>query len=188
MRRAELLERLPWVFQHAAETPDGTENPLSTLLGVMETIHEPDEQILASIDAYVDPRRAPDEFVPYLSWWVDMAWLFLDPPDDPHAIPGPPFPGGVGRLRELIATAARESKWRGTSAGLVRLLELATGIQGFAVNEAVVDESGAAQPFRIQVQAPSAAEPFVELIRRIAEHEKPAHVIVEPAVLFEQRS
>jgi phage tail-like protein len=215
VRRSELLERLPWVFQHAAgelaepahapaerenpaeaaaerENPADAaaerENPLMALLGVMESMHGPDEEILANIDSYTDPRRAPDEFVPFLSWWVDMAWLFLDPPDDPHAKPGPPFPGGPGRLRELVASAAREGKWRGTSRGLTRLLEVATGVDGFAVQETVLDSDGARVPFRIQVRAPAPAEPYAELILRIAEHEKPAHVTLEREITFHDGS
>jgi phage tail-like protein len=191
VRRAELLERLPWVFQHAAgdpaaaDEPAARENPLMALLVVMESMHAPDEDILANIDSYADPRRAPDSFVPFLSWWVDMAWLFLDPPDDPYAAPGPPFPGGNGRLRELVATAAREGKWRGTSRGLRQLLEVATGVEGFAIEESVLDSNGARVPFRIQVHAPSDAEPYAELILRIAEHEKPAHVTLEREIAFQ---
>src|SRR5262245_43029613 len=106
------------------------DNPLTVLLGVMEEMQARDETILAELERYFDPHEAPDDFVPYLSWWVDLAWLFLDPPDDPYALPGRPFAGGIGALRVLVAAAARESKWRGTAGGLVRMLETATGISG----------------------------------------------------------
>jgi hypothetical protein len=88
-----------------------------------------------------------------------------------------PFAGGLGRLRELIAWAASESKWRGTSVGLVGLLERATGVEGYRVEETVLDEANQPLPFRVRVIAPPEAEPYFELVERIVEHEKPAHVV-----------
>ena len=140
MKREAIVERLPDVFKQAAT---GEGNPLAAVLGVMEELHARDEDILAGFGRYVDPRRTTDEFVPYLAAWVDYAWLLLDPPDNPYADVERPFAGGLGRLRELVASAAAESKWRGTSAGLVRMLERATGVQGYHVEETVTDESGA---------------------------------------------
>jgi phage tail-like protein len=180
VRRRELLELIPDVFAQGAT---GDADALSALLGLVEQIHEPDERILADFGRYLDAYRAPDDFVPYLSWWVDMAWLFLDPPDDPYAEPGRPFAGGVGALRELVAGAAALAKWRGTSAGLIGLLETATGVEGFRVEEAVVDERGRAEPFRIRVLAPPEAERLLELVTRIVDHEKPAHVVASVELL-----
>lgn len=174
MRRDAILERLPDVFKQAARDD---RNPLAALLGVMEELHARDEEILAGFGRYIDPRRTPDEFVPYLAAWVDYAWLLLDPPDNPYADVERPFSGGLGRLRELVASAAAESKWRGTSAGLVRMLERATGFQGYRIDETVTDESGQQLPFRVRVVVPREAERYVDLVRRIVEHEKPAHVI-----------
>lgn len=179
MKREAIVERLPDVFKQAA-TVEG--NPLSALLGVMEELHARDEDILAGFGRYVDPRRTPDEFVPYLAAWVDYAWLLLDPPDNPYADVQQPFAGGVGRLRELVASAASESKWRGTSAGLIRLLERATGVQGYRVEEAVTDDLGQPLPFRVRVVVPGGAEHYLDLVRRIVEHEKPAHVIATVAL------
>ena len=139
MKREAIVERLPDIFKQAATDE---ENPLAHLLGVMEELHARDEDILAGFGRYVDPRWAPDEFVPYLAAWVDYAWLVLDPPDNPYTDVEQPFAGGVGRLRELIASAAAESKWRGTSAGLVRLLERATGVEGYRIEETVTDDRG----------------------------------------------
>jgi phage tail-like protein len=175
VKREAIVERLPDIFKQAVT--DDPANPLTALLGVMEELHARDEDILASFGRYIDPRRAPDEFVSYLAFWVDYAWLFMDPPDNPYAAVEQPFPGGLGRLRELVASAAAESKWRGTSAGMVRMLERATGVQGYRVEEIVTDESGEQLPFRIRVVVPSHAEHFLDLVRRIVEHEKPAHVI-----------
>jgi phage tail-like protein len=176
VKREAIVERLPDVFKQAAT---GERNPLAALLGVMEELHERDEEILANFGRYVDPRRTTEEFVPYLAAWVDYAWLLLDPPDDPYSAVQRPFTGGLGRLRELVAWAAAESKWRGTSAGLVRILERATGVQGYRVEETVTDEAGQTLPFRIRIIVPSQAKHYLDLVRRIVEHEKPAHVIAE---------
>jgi phage tail-like protein len=176
VKREAIVERLPDVFKQAAA---GERNPLAVLLGVMEDLHERDEDILANFGRYVDPRRTTDEFVPYLAAWVDYAWLLLDPPDNPYSAVQRPFTGGLGRLRELVAWAAAESKWRGTSAGMVRMLERATGVQGYRVEETVTDASGQQLPFCIRVIVPPQAERYLDVVRRIVEHEKPAHVIAE---------
>jgi phage tail-like protein len=178
VRQTEILERLPDVFKEGATGDD----PLSALLGVMEQMHAPDETILGDFGRFVDARRTTDDFVEYLSAWVDLAWLFLDPPDDPYAQPGRPFPGGLGALRELIAAAARETKWRGTAAGMIRMLETATGVQGYRVEEAVLDEQGRRLPFRVRVIVPAEAARYVDLVERIVEHERPAHVIATVAL------
>lgn len=184
MKQEAIVERLPDIFKQAAASKD-EQNPLPALLGVMEKMHARDEEILSGFGRYVDPRRTTDEFVPYIAAWVDYAWLLLDPPDNPYTDVVQPFAGGLGRLRELIAWAASESKWRGTSAGLVRLLERATGVQGYRVEETVLDKSGQPLPFRVRVIAPREAARYFELVQRIVEHEKPAHVVakveLEPA-------
>jgi phage tail-like protein len=181
VRQEAIVERLPDIFKQAARDE---ENPLTALLGVMEKLHAIDEEILAGFGRYVDPRRTKDEFLPYLATWVDYAWLVLDPSDNPYADVQRPFTGGLGRLRELIAWAASESKWRGTSVGLVRMLERATGVEGYRVEETVyrVEKTRDGDvkrqlPFQVRVIAPPEAEPYLELIERIVEHEKPAHVI-----------
>jgi len=179
VKQEAIVERLPDVFKQAAT---GEGNPLAAVLGVMEELHERDEEILAGFGRYVDPRRTTDEFVPYLAAWVDYAWLLLDPPDNPYADVQRPFAGGLGRLRELVASAASESKWRGTSAGLIRMLERATGVQGYRVEETVLDESKQPLPFRVRVIVPRQAEHYLDLVRRIVEHEKPAHVIATVAL------
>lgn len=175
MKQALIVERLPDVFKEGA-TPG---SPLDQLLAVMEELHARDDAILDGFGTYVDPRRTPDAFVPYLAGWVDLAWLLVDPPNDPYAEPGTPFAGGVGALRELVAAAAASSKWRGTSAGLITFLETATGLQGYQVEETVLDDAGRHLPFHVRVVAPAAAAPYIDLVRRIVEHEKPVHVIAD---------
>lgn len=181
MKRAEIQERLPEVFERTADAPG---NPLGTLLELMERMHAPSEAALERLDRYFDARRAPDSFVPFLAWWVDMGWLMFEDPTAQGA-PLRPYPPGLGCLREVTATAAGLAKWRGTMRGLVGLLEAATGTSGFRVEEDVRGADGRPLPFRIRVHAPAGAQRHVELIRRIAEHEKPAHVVLDPDIVFE---
>ena len=150
----------------------------------MEQLHAPSEAALDHLEEFFDARRAPEAFVPYLSWWVDLGWLLLENPDAADA-PLRPYPAGLGRLREVAASAAALAKWRGTRRGLIGLLEAATGHTGFRIVEDLRDADGRPRPFCIQVHAPKAAERHLDLIRRIAEHEKPAHVVLDPEIPLE---
>lgn len=142
------------------------------LLAVMEQMHAPAEEVLASLDMAFDPRRTPDAFVPFLATWVDLASLLRDlPPSSPIDA----LSTGTGRLRELVAAAAYLSQWRGTRRGLLRFLETATGVTGFDVNETVV-EDGRVAPYHLQITAPASVKPYRSLLERIIEMEKPAYV------------
>src|SRR6266542_112669 len=209
MRQAEIERLLPAVFRRTLR--EGS--LLSGVLGVMEALHAPAEHVLGSLDAYFDPRRAPDAFVPFLARWVDLERLLVD---DVNAVanPAPAFSSGYGHLRELVAEAAYLSRWRGTGRGLLRFLEVATGVHGFAVDEqvawpeqppppfyALAAASGPPsavgpdaapggpvarqRPFHLRVRIPAAAAPHRALIARIVESEKPAYVTYELAELAE---
>jgi hypothetical protein len=82
-------------------------------------------------------------------------------------------------LRELVAAAAQTAKWRGTAPGLVRMLETATGQHGYEVDEHPTDAGGRPLPFHIRVVVPASAARLLNLVERIVEHEKPAHVIAD---------
>ena len=85
---------------------------------------------------------------------------------------------GLGRLRELTASAATLSRWRGTRKGLLLFLAVATGSTEFDINEQVI-EDGRVKPFHLHVTAPRHLEGHGDLIRRIIELEKPAYVTYE---------
>jgi phage tail-like protein len=151
--------------------------PLEAVLAVMEALHEPSEQILEDIDSIFDPLRTRPEFVPLLARWVDLAWTFDRHVLDPRlAGETGPLSTGLGRLRELVAAAPHLAQWRGTRLGLIRFLETATGVQGFAIDDAPVTADGSPRPFHLIVHAPPEAAPYQALIRRIVEVEKPAYV------------
>ena len=171
MKQSEIALLLPEVFQRTLQPG----SLLDALLAVMEGLHEPAEEVLANLDRYFDPYRAPDEFVPFLAVWVDLGWLLQDErgnfQTDAHILPG-----GISRLRELVAQATYLSKWRGTRHGLQRFLEIATGIHGFGIDDQVVDPfTGQIQPFQIHIRAPPAAQAHISLIAKVIDTEKPAY-------------
>ena len=67
----------------------------------------------------------------------------------------------------------------GTRQGLVRFLETATGVSGFAVEEQVLDDAGEVRPFHLRVAAPATAQPLAQLGDRIVELEKPAYMTAD---------
>ncbi|MGC9347463.1 MAG: phage tail protein [Anaerolineae bacterium] len=177
MKRNEIEQLLPEVFRRTVQPG----NPLFALLEVMESLHEPSEEVLEQLDLFFDPYRTPDNFVPYLARWVDLHRFLAELPEperggESGAAGFVPFAGGLGRLRELIATAAYLSKWRGTATGLLRFLETAVGQRGFEIDEAPSGPDGRARPFHMLIRAPAETERYRVLIERIIEMEKPAYV------------
>jgi phage tail-like protein len=174
MKRDAIERLLPEVFRRTIRPG----SPLAAILDVMEDLHAPDERVLDRIDAILDPVRTDDAFVPYLAGWLDLERLFEDPTDDYSAAPGKrqPVSTGLGRLRELIGSAAWLSQWRGTSQGLRRFLEIATGVRGFEIDERVLDQEKRPIPFHIRVRAPGSVRMHRSLLDRIIQFEKPAYV------------
>ncbi|WP_433281079.1 phage tail protein [Micromonospora sp. CA-244673] len=163
MRRAAIERLLPAAYQRAA----GPGSVLGALLDVMESLHAPDEAVLADVDALFAPYRTPDGFVAYLTRWVAMDHVVAAPRADA------PLPLPVGRLRDLVAHGALLARWRGTPYGMRTALELATGVTGFVLEEP------ADRPFHVVVRVPPAAADRLALVTRIVEAEKPAAVTVE---------
>ncbi len=184
MKRTDIERLLPGVFQRTAQ--EGT--PLFALLEAMEALQAPDENVLDQLEAFFDPYRAPDAFVPFLATWVDLGWLLGEEAGDLAGGTSPPLASGLGRLRELVAAAVPLARWRGTSKGLLGFLETATGIQGFAIDEQVADASGRVRPFHIRLSVPAEAAVYRMMIERIVEAEKPAYVTCEFQVIGNARS
>jgi phage tail-like protein len=160
MKASEIKTLLPAVFEDAVVP----ESPLAALLEGMEALHQPSEEILARLDSYFDPRQAPPAFVPFLAGWVGIDFQVTT---------------GLGRLRELVARAVALSRVRGTGQGLIAFLETATGVSGFAVDEAVAADGEDPALFHVRVRAPASTKPHERMIRAIVEREKPAYVTSE---------
>ncbi|MFL5757068.1 MAG: phage tail protein [Chloroflexota bacterium] len=187
MRRDEIERFLPAVYQLALhpfavadepETPDaprtiGPDPLLGALLDTMEMLHAPVEDVLANLDRYIDPERAPARFVPFLAGWLDLDWLLVASPDEPSPA-APLLATGLDRLRALVTRAADLTRREATPAGLVDFLETATGVEGFAIHEDVTGQDEQPKPFHLRVLAPVAARPFAPLVERIVLNQKPA--------------
>lgn len=184
MNAAGIARLLPSIFQRALEDSarlerDPLDSPLHSALAVMERFHAPCEAVLGDLDRYFDPRRAPDALVHFLARWVDLDRLCsASEPGEGDERGGAPCPPELGRLRGLIALAPRLAQRRGTRAGLLQMLEVATGVRGFRVED-VRGDDGRVVPFRVRVVIPAAAAPQAALVRRIVEQEKPAYVTEE---------
>ena len=127
MKRAEIEQLLPSIFQRTAKPG----SPLVAVLETMEALHGPSEEVLGRLDEFFNPRRTRDDFVPLLARWLDLAFLLETPGGDKlKTRSSATISSGLGRLRELVASAAELSKWTGTAQGLRRFLQIATGEDG----------------------------------------------------------
>ena len=177
MKSEAIVRLLPVVFQGVA-TPN---SPLLGILGAMETLHAPSEEILRTVAEVADPRSAPEHFLPYLSRWANLDWLFEPMLEDwkRDTRQPVPFPPGVGAMRELIALGYLLNRESGTSAGLRFFLATATGVSGFSIEENPLRDDGSPAPFHVRVLAPAAALPYRAIVDRIIQFEKPAHISYE---------
>ena len=173
------IRLLPGVFQRGA--PSGS--PLFALLLVMEQMYIPGERLLDALDDTFNAYRTPDSFVPYLASWVDLDRLLVEHPGDYQTGTLPPFPTGLGRLRDLIARSAELSRWRGTARGLTHFLETATGVEGVRIEETPAGPENQPLPFHMIIHVPAAAEQYRGLVERIVRMEKPAYMTYQ--ILFE---
>jgi phage tail-like protein len=174
VKQTQIKKLLPWVFQRTAQPG----NPLAALLEVMQDMHAPVETALSDLDSLFDPRRTPECFLPYLAGWVDLGVL-IDISRGGASAASAVFPTGLARLRELIASAATLSEWRGTRKGLEMFLKIATGSSGFSIDEQVLGPDGNARVFHMRVTAPKDLVVHRSLLERIIELEKPAYVTYE---------
>lgn len=178
MKQNEIAQLLPAIFQQTLQPA----TPLSALLHVMEALPAADEAVLEQLEGFFNPHRTPDGFVPFLASWVDLEWLFLADAEQLTA-QTPSLPSGMGRLRELVASATFLAQWRGTAKGLLRFLETASGVQGFTIEERVLGPDGRPIPFHIAVLAPPEAAAYQAMLIRIIESEKPAYVTYDLHIL-----
>ena len=171
MERRRILRYLPENYQLAAANEYGV---LSACLAVMEGMHAPDDRILRSLDQYFDPYRAIEPFI-----LLQASWLGLDRYFEWSGINigagEASFPTGTDRLRLLITEFPSLVKDRGTRASLTRFLEVATGIDGF-----VIDDGGSSgKSFHFVVHAPETARPLRRFVEKIVAEERPAHATFE---------
>ncbi|WP_161992634.1 phage tail protein [Aureimonas leprariae] len=149
---------------------------LETILAVIQSHLRPAEAVIADLDRWFDPRRAPEPFVRMLA-----GWLGLDPilAGDEEAGSTRAATIDTGALRELVAAAAGFARARGTVETMIGLLETATATRGFRIVENPPDAAGRARPFHIRIEVPKAADRHRALVERIVSVAKPAFVTAE---------
>jgi hypothetical protein len=178
---SEAIERLlPDVFQAAinADATGGVEanKPLRGLLGAMEELHGPVEAVLQNLSELLNPIVAPSAMVHYLAGWVDLYRLIN---------PGSRDSGRIAMtlesLRLLVASGSEISGTRGTAHGVISMLEVATGVSGFRIEENVTGAKRLPRDAHLRIVAPSSARSIQPAIDTIVRAEKPAHVTYEIA-------
>lgn len=182
MKRSDIERLLPQTLRRTAA--QGT--PLSALLEVMEGLHGSADDTLARLHHFFSPHVAPAAFVPLLATWVDLDWLWqiegTSRSESHQPVSVSNLSCGLGRVRDLVASAAFLSRWRGTPRGLCMFLQLATGIEGFSINESISGPAGRPLPYHFGVNAPKEAAVHKDLIERILQHEKPAYTTFELSI------
>jgi phage tail-like protein len=131
---------------------------LQRFLYIFEDIWEPLEQRQDHIEMYFDPRTCPVAFLPWLASWLGISL-------NPH------WP--EARRRRLLAQAMDLYRWRGTRYGLVRMIEVCTGITPL-ISENPLEPF----VFRIRVTLPAnAVQNGIdrELLEELIHIHKPAH-------------
>lgn len=179
MRRDEIARLLPAVFQLALRPVEGwglePDLRLEAYLDVMESFHEPMEHTLQQLDGYLDPRRAPSLFVPWLCGWVDLDWLVPDTARGTDVGGDELISTGLGRLREIVALTSELIGARGTAQGLEQFLRTVTGLPDISVSDDPVGADGSPTPFHVVVHVPHADAGTQPLIERIVAMEAPAY-------------
>lgn len=164
-----LVDLLPGVFLDDAMVRGLTEGLDPMLAPVHLTVD--------CLDAYLDPRLAPPDFLPWLASWVGIE---LD-----ETLPVP-------ARRAILAAAGSLHHVHGTRAGLVRLLELVTG------GRVDVQESGgtrwSAQPggdppgdpvagLVVTVRVANPGPDMQDRVERVVREIRPAHLPFRVQVL-----
>ena len=168
-----LIPRLLPEAMQAGITPGSV---LETLVAIMAAHLSPDEAILADLDRWFDPRRAPEGFLILLAAWVGLERTLIGEPERSSSRATTIDPGA---LRDLIVRAARFARARGTAGTLRAMLTITTGTESVEIIENPVGEDGTPQPFHLRVELPDAVRRHEALARRVIENWKPAFVTSE---------
>lgn len=128
---------------------------LGRFLLLFQNVWEPLEQRQDHIEMYFDPRTCPATFLPWLASWLDLSFNQHWPET---------------RRRRLLAEAIDLYRWRGTRYGLVRMIEVCTG-----VTPEVTDNPAQPFVFDVKITLPKDGEIDKNLIDELIQAHKPAH-------------
>jgi phage tail-like protein len=129
---------------------------MARMLLIFEAIWEPLEQRQDHFPLYFAPSTCPAGLLPWLASWLNLS---LD-----QSWPEP-------RQRALLGEAMDLYRWRGTPYGLVRMIEVCTGLTPF-----ITEDPKQPYVFRVAVRIPPNTRVRPELIEEIVAQHKPAHV------------
>lgn len=148
---------------------------MGRFLLIFESVLKPIERTVENLPLYFDPLITPEEVLPWLASWVDVA---LDPrwPEE--------------RRRELVKSAVELYRWRGTRRGLTEYLRIYTGrkpeitehIAGPPLGpefklgpNAKLGSSGGGYHFTVTMEVDKTDDFDIEKVRTIIDAQKPAH-------------
>ena len=173
---ANPIKHLPSIFQTRDDKSGGF---LRKYLWIFYSLLNNVNITLDNIHHYFNPMESPKDFFPWLvSWFSD--YYKYDVPEE--------------TLRVIIKNIVPLYRWRGTAAGISKLLEIVTGVRpniiedykpvgeyiiadGMVVDSTILHEETANSFFTIEF--PSSVNEFtpvqIELIHDIIKNEKPAH-------------
>ena len=129
---------------------------MTRFLAIFEAIYMPAEWNINNFDLYLDPRTAPEGFLPWLANWFSISF-------DPS--------WSIERRRTLLSEAHQIFAKRGTRWALSRVLEIYTGFQ-----PEILDLQEGEDPFTFSVRLPILEKDVDRtLIEAIIDTSKPAH-------------
>lgn len=147
------LQYLPAIYQDCEF--------LGRFLRIFEDLLTPVEDVLDQIACYFDPGLTPQDFLPWLALWIDLA---LDE-NWPEA-----------QRRKLIRDGANLYRWRGTRKGLEAYLRLYVGENAnVKIHEDISPDKGSEFHFTVSLQVEDPSWVEEARVHAIIEAEKPAH-------------
>lgn len=172
-------DALPGLFQEDEVDPrTGRVQPnlIQRFASALDAVLAPVFSSLDNLEAYLDPRLAPDDFLAWLASWLgeelDETWT-------------------IERRRALVLRAVDLYRWRGTARGLAATVAIYTGAE-----PEIVDGGGVAWSTEPDNPLPGTADPRVEIridaaqaeaidrarLERLVAAAKPAHLVTEITV------
>ena len=144
--QSSYLQYLPAIFHE--------HDFIDRFLRIFETIWEPLEWRQNSLEMYFDPRTAPTSMLDWLAGWLGLP-VAMHYPDS--------------RRRALLHEAMDLYRWRGTTYGLARFIELSTGFPA-----TITGEPGKPFVIRIKINPPPDETVPLELLEDVIRTHKPA--------------
>ena len=170
--RSELSQRSTYTRYLPAIYADS--DFMGRFLMIFESVLGPLENVVSNLSHYFDPDTTPEEVLPWLASWVNVAMDETWP---------------IERRRALVRSAVQLFQWRGTRRGLREYLRVYTGVEpeiteefgGFPLGEAsrlglnTVLGTGSNNVFTVTIRTAEPESISRQQVKAIIEAEKPAH-------------